>query len=99
MVNHGGISANAKTEWFFWNEDASVLTKYPEELFASATTPVFLAYRAVRAISTGEEITIDYGHAWAKRWKAFDSRNPLFEGFRESIEAPVNLFPEHWTGI
>lgn len=95
MVNHGGAEANAKMEWFFWDGDDSALKKSPEQLFASQATQVFLAYRAIKDIHQGEEITIDYGDKWEEQWETFHVKKSI-KMLRASIEAPVDLFPDHW---
>ena len=56
---------------------------------------VYVAYRATRDISAGEELLIDYGSAWVDAWNAYveNGGNGVFRG---SIQAPRGMYPEHW---
>ena len=104
ICNHGGEKANARLEWFFWPGLGNETLLQPiEDILISSTPQLFLAYRAIRDIDVGEEVTIDYGRAWEQDWelylerrsefKMFESEIPLF---RRTIDAPADLFPEHW---
>lgn len=94
IANHGGGHANMKIEWYTWdhtiNTHKDAFFKQPHELLLSKSAELFFLYRAIKDISIGEEVTLDYG---ADYEALVDKRN-----HRGAINLPRKMFPEHWFG-
>jgi len=88
-----GVYSNRQSE-----SPVSRLLRAPvEELLASPFGPLDLGYYALRDIEEGEELTIDYGEAWQTAWNDWLARRDTEDVmFRQSIQPPEGLFPDHW---
>ena len=72
-INHNQTKANVKIQWAkngsMFHSDESFTTR-PEDL-AVSDAKVFFDYVAIRDISEGEELFLDYGNAWEHKWNEF----------------------------
>ena len=79
LINHGGVDANARLEWAGDDEDdvfenADQYLGYGIDEMAEVRDTVLVAkIVAIRDISEGEEITIDYGASWQAAWDDYES--------------------------
>jgi hypothetical protein len=110
ILNHGGTESNVRMEWYTGEGDVSRLDMSPEDLEALPFAPLDIRYVATRPISRGEELLLDYGEDWSRKWLEHVDRlvtwndrfgeqsNNLFmkPQFREPIGAPAGFFPEHF---
>jgi hypothetical protein len=118
MANHGGSSANLRVEWYDWPSRRSggmpliLSEKTIEELESAPFAPLDVSYRALRDISEGEELTIDYGPAWEAAWSQYvkdlaswtdamkDAATALSElqqpVFRHTIGIDASMYPSSW---
>ncbi|KAL3914324.1 MAG: hypothetical protein SGILL_006146 [Bacillariaceae sp.] len=76
FINHAsGTRANAKVVWAETDSDPSDfhrdewMSLPPEELLKNERTGLLMHVVALRDISEGEEVTIDYGQDWADAWE------------------------------
>ena len=96
LLNHGGVDANLEMEWYHW-EGISGDGHLTEEGAFNQFANMYVAYRAIRDISAGEELLIDYGSRWVDEWNTFAENGG--EGlFRAPIQAPRGMYPDHWKG-
>ena len=60
-----------------------------------------LEYVALRDITRGEEILLDYGPLWEKNWDEYSGRNAFArtEYFRQYIGIPADFFPDKWHNV
>ena len=60
-----------------------------------------LEYVALRDITHGEEILLDYGPLWEKNWDEYSGRNAFArtEYFRQYIGIPADFFPDKWHNV
>ncbi|KAL7546728.1 hypothetical protein ACHAWF_010059 [Thalassiosira exigua] len=58
-------------------------------------------YVALRDISPGEEILVDYGDAWDRAWREHRDADPRARGgfFRRPIGVPDGLCPTKWRNV
>jgi hypothetical protein len=114
MVNHGGRKANVKISWFEWSnaaEEPSRITTWPlRHLSELPYASLYLKYTAIRPISQGEEILLNYGDDWAFNWKLYlenlsewasvgfgvDNEILMKPQFRHAIEVPDGMYPPHF---
>jgi hypothetical protein len=123
MLNHGGAGSNVRMEWYSAGEEEgergeggqtpapSRLQLPLRDLEALPFAPLDVRYVATRDIPRGQELLLDYGAAWTRRWldhldrllewnEAYDGEQPrnkaLKPQFREPITAPDDFFPEHF---
>lgn len=75
VANHAQ-HPNVFMEWYTWPQSdpestANILKSNSSELLNAPFTKLYLGYRAVRNISAGEEITINYGPLWLNDWTQY----------------------------
>jgi hypothetical protein len=75
MINHHE-NPNAIMEWYEWPSLATGKIKEQlalnmTEILSKPYTELYLGYRALRNISQGEELTINYGRAWTNDWSQY----------------------------
>jgi hypothetical protein len=60
-----------------------------------------LEYVALRDITHGEEILLDYGPLWEMNWDEYSARNAFArtEYFRQYIGVPTDFFPNNWHNV
>lgn len=60
-----------------------------------------LEYVALRDITHGEEILLDYGPLWDKNWDEYSGRNAFARAgyFRQHIGIPTDFFPDNWHNV
>jgi len=70
-INHNKTRANVKVRWSqdgVTNHHAEWLQKHPNDFFEDYSTKVAIDYIAIRDISEGEELLLDYGDVWEDKW-------------------------------
>lgn len=71
VANHARPEkANMAMDWFWWNEEErqAKMDATPEKLSGSPFAQLDLAFKAIKDIAVGTELTYDYGHEWADKW-------------------------------
>ena len=71
-INHNQTLANVKIVWTkdgMSNHDSRWLDKAPGEMKGEYVPHLGVNYVAVRDIERGEELFLDYGHAWERAWQ------------------------------
>lgn len=112
MLNHGGSTkSNVRMEWYTAEGQESRLEMSIQELEALPFAPLDLRYVATRPIRQGEELLLDYGAAWSRKWmehldklmewntnqgQTEPPRPELKPQFREPLGVPEGFFPEHF---
>jgi hypothetical protein len=100
MSNHGGSESNMAVDWFDWSSGSSgvipsAVSDYSVyELESRKFAPVDIAYVARRAISAGEELTIDYGSEWNKAWEIYLSSVALNYKSSDSKTDFISISPD-----
>ena len=112
MINHGGILANVELIWYAWPTDDTTmfaLRKSADNIVKTSSAELYLGYRATKDINQGDEIFLNYGIEWERKWLTHlhqlddwlnesDRGESLKPIFRHTIEAPPHLFPKWWQG-
>ena len=111
MLNHGGKKSNVRMVWHTNTSvgDESLLEKPVQDLEALPYAPLDIRYVATRPIEVGEELVINYGDEWHRKWTVHlenliewnekygdQSRKTLKPQFREPIGAPHGFFPHNF---
>ena len=110
LINHG-VDANVGVRWYSWDGDETVtaqdvLSGNLTALLRSSAAPLFLEYYALRPISEGEELLMNYGSEWDEAWSHYLSsmhdwtklqgdRASFLDApqFRHTISIPAGMFP------
>jgi SET domain-containing protein len=107
MMNNGGEAAsNVEIVWFDWETSTAggtppILAEYKvDELEAFPYAKLDLAYRAMRDIEEGEELTVFYGAEWEERWAEHAAgEEGESRALLQSLGAPSGLFPDAWKNL
>ncbi len=115
VINHSP-SPLLEYHWFDgWNNANSSLNNTLNmpitELLESDYSLLDLKYVATRAISAGEELTVDYGSRWTESWSKYLAELLVFKAaksvddihstkplFRRFMDVPEGFFPDGWSG-
>ena len=92
-INHDGKNPNTKIQWT--EESKALLELHPIDVLEQHGGSLRLEYVALRDIGPEEEITIDYGTAWAEAWEAYQKDGEK-GNFRHEIGVPDGLYPANW---
>ena len=65
------------------------------ELLEKPFTELYLGYRALRNISAGEEITVDYGRVWSNDWQQYLTHLVHFLELKHNTHGSVDLSSLH----
>lgn len=121
LMNHGGkFHSNVKMRWT-GSPDPSVsaeaqhklLSWSPKSLENESNPPLSLFFIAEKDITVGEELLIDYGAEWERKWREYLTELQQWieshsssgleilhkPQFRSFISAPEELFPSQWDGV
>ena len=110
MANHGGkIDANVEIVWYDIDGSTSQTSMSPEDdndyMVGRNGHAVYIAFKALRPISLGEEILLDYGSEWENKWYKYlqalefwlalhgDEDVTFAPQFRHPIHLPHKFFP------
>ena len=114
MINHGtGATANVGIRWFDW-EGRDVLdllqsVDVAKDLIGARSAPLHMEYFALRPLSAGEELLLDYGQEWEAVWRVYlqvlshwmattgggDEVMLQAPQFRQPIQMPRNMLPDY----
>ena len=100
MANHAeSDKANMKLQWYWWNEDEKErkMSTSAADLKAAQFAQLDIAYIALRDISEGEELTYNYGEAWAQSWMEHLARLSQWDinaAIRETYEINHVIMPD-----
>ena len=103
MLNHGGSTkSNVRMEWYTAEGQESRLEMSIQELEALPFAPLDLRYVATRPIRQGEELLLDYGAVWSRKWLEHLDRLLEWNGDiewtaekRENLENPsISFMPQ-----
>ena len=88
FINHDGKSPNAYIRWSSLPNHRSEWLKYTvDELVGQYTAGLILEVVALRDISPGEEVSIDYGRDWQEAWDAHVREWKPEEGAEDYLSA------------
>ena len=114
MLNHGGAGSNVRMEWYSAGEEEgergeggqtpapSRLQLPLRDLEALPFAPLDVRYVATRDIPRGQELLLDYGAAWTRRWLDHLDRLLEWNGDVEwneeskenAVDSPIALMPQ-----
>jgi len=98
LVNYINHAENPNT-MIRWTEDSKkYFDLHPIDVLEQHGGALRMEYVAIRDIGPNEEITIDYGAAWADAWAKYntDLKNGKEVEFRHDIGVPDGFYPEKW---
>ena len=88
FIKHDGKEPNAEIQW---PDSKDWLDLHPLHVL-EMSGQLMMEFVALRDITPGEEVVIDFGRAWEEAWKQHEEGRE----FRHEIGVPDNFFPEGW---
>ena len=98
FINHNGQTPNAMIRWpekrTLFRNVQEWLDLHPLDVLDQSGN-LMMEFVALRDISPGEEITLDYGRSWEEAWEAYIKSDKQKE-FRHEIQVPPAFYPSKW---